>query len=501
MDGSWGRGGASSGGRRAGAPCRPDCAFLATGRAAMSQSAPEAESKWIVDWNPEDPSFWEARGKRIARRNLIWSIFAEHLGFSIWLIWSVVATKLASVGFHFTTDQLFNLVALPGLVGCLARFPYAFAVPKFGGRNWTIVSVALLLVPTVGLAFLVSRPESPYWLVALTAASAGLGGGNFASSMANISFFFPDRDKGYALGLNAAGGNIGVCTVQLLIPMLLGLSWISFGLLPERGGIVLANAGLVWLPLLGIAAYGAARWMNNLASARASFRDQFAITSRKHTWIMSWLYIGTFGSFIGYSAAFPLLLRTQFPETATNLAFLGPLVGSLARPLGGKLADRFGGTRMTLWTFVAMAVTALSAVHFVDAHSFAGFVGAFLALFATAGIGNGTTFRMIPIIFRNEKLREVAGKGLEAREAAIQAARVESATVLGFVSAVGAVGGYFVPRALGASLKATGSAHGAFSGFVVFYATCVAVTWVFYARRKPHQAVFSSVEASLEAQV
>ena len=176
---------------------------------------------WIREWNPEDESFWRSTGRRIARRNLFWSILAENLGFSVWLIWSVVATRLPKVGFHYTTEQLFSLVALPGLIGSLMRFPYTFAVPKFGGRNWTIVSALLLFVPTTALALLVTRPATPYWLMALAAATAGLGGGNFASSMANISFFFPDREKGYALGLNAAGGNIGVSTLQLLIPIVL----------------------------------------------------------------------------------------------------------------------------------------------------------------------------------------------------------------------------------------------------------------------------------------
>src|SRR5215467_3007876 len=187
-------------------------------------------------------------------RNLFWSILAEHLGFSIWLIWSIVATKLPQAGFHYTTDQLFQLVALPGLVGSLMRFPYTFAVPRFGGRNWTIVSALLLFVPTTALALLVTRPETPYWLMALAAATAGLGGGNFASSMANISFFFPDREKGFALGLNAAGGNIGVSVVQLVVPLIVGHS-----LLPGQGkGLHLQNAGLMWLPLIAVAAIGAA---------------------------------------------------------------------------------------------------------------------------------------------------------------------------------------------------------------------------------------------------
>ena len=183
---------------------------------------------WISNWNPEDEGFWKSEGKRTATRNLIWSILAENLGFSVWLIWSVTAPRLNKVGFHYTTEELFTLVALPGLVGALMRFPYTFAVPRFGGRNWTIVSAALLFIPTLALAFLVTRPETPFWLMATAASTAGLGGGNFASSMANISFFYPDREKGFALGLNAAGGNIGVSTVQLLVPILIATSWNSW---------------------------------------------------------------------------------------------------------------------------------------------------------------------------------------------------------------------------------------------------------------------------------
>jgi MFS transporter, NNP family, nitrate/nitrite transporter len=439
--------------------------------------------RWIVDWNPEDPSFWESRGRSVARRNLVWSIVAENLGFSIWLLWSVVATKLPKAGFHYSTDQLFDLVAIPGLVGSLMRFPYAFAVPKFGGRNWTVVSAMLLFVPTIALATLVSRPDTPYWLMLMAAGTAGLGGGNFASSMANISFFFPDREKGLALGLNAAGGNIGVSTVQLLVPIVIGWSWVSFGALRPAGSLYLGNAGLMWLPLVAIAVFGAWRYMDNLASARSDLKAQLVIARRKHTWIMAWLYIGTFGSFIGYSAAFPLLLKTQFPECTTNLAFLGPLVGSLARPLGGKFADKVGGTRVTFWSFVAMSLATLAVIPFVRNHAFGGFLATFLVLFVTTGVGNGSTFRMIPVIFRNEKLKEVAGGGPAAEEAAIKAARIESATALGFVAAIGACGGYLVPRTFGASVKATGSVTTALAAFVAFYVTCIAFTWLFYLKR------------------
>jgi NNP family nitrate/nitrite transporter-like MFS transporter len=458
--------------------------------------AKDGRTTWIERWEPEDERFWASVGRSIARRNLIWSIVAENLGFSIWLIWSVTATKLPKVGFHYSTDQLFNLVAWPGLIGSLMRFPYAFAVPKFGGRNWTIVSAALLFVPTTALAVLVSDPATPYWLMALAACTAGLGGGNFASSMANISFFYPDREKGFALGLNAAGGNIGVSTVQLLVPIVVGWGWLNLGTIEPRGGLYLANAGLMWLPFIALAVFGASRYMNNLSSARSNFREQLMMTRSKHTWIMAWLYIGTFGSFIGYSAAFPLLLKTQFPDSPANLAFLGPLVGSLARPIGGRLADKLGGARVTLWTFAVMALATLGVIHFVDVHAFAGFLSMFLILFVTTGVGNGSTYRMIPVIFRNEKLEAVESQGPEAKAEALRAARIESAAVLGFVAAIGACGGYLVPRAFAASFRATGSAHGALVCFLFFYATAIAMTFVFYARTQ-----LSGLRLNVEARV
>ena len=420
-------------------------------------------SRWIHSWEPENVEFWERTGKRIARRNLWWSILAENVGFSVWLIWSITATRLPSAGFRYTTDQLFALVSLPGLVGALMRFPYTFAVPRFGGRNWTIVSALLLFIPTILLVTLVQRPDTPFWLMMLAASTAGLGGGNFASSMANISFFFPDRKKGFALGLNAAGGNIGVSTVQLLVPIVVG----GVG----AGGAHLANAGLMWLPLIAIATCGAFFFMDNLATARSSFRDQVAVARYKHTWIVASLYIGTFGSFVGYSAAFPLLLKTQFPTVTANLAFLGPLVGSLARPLGGLIADRLGGARVTFWNFVAMAGASGGVVWFLQARSLSGFVVCFLALFVTTGFGNGSTFRMIPAIFRT-----LAGSDGPER------ARRESAAVIGIASAVGALGGFFIPRALGASIKATGGASSAFAVFFACYFACVAITWWYYLR-------------------
>ena len=411
---------------------------------------------------------------------------AEHVGFSVWLIWSIVATKLPQAGFHYTTDQLFQLVALPGLVGSLMRFPYTFAVPRFGGRNWTIVSAALLFIPTIALAYFVTRPDTPFWLMLIVTATAGLGGGNFASSMANISFFYPNRMKGWALGLNAAGGNIGVSGVQLLTPILIGSGWVSLYLASPQGpaGLYLQNAGLMWLPLIALAVFGAYRYMNNLTSARSTLKDQLIIVTRKHTWVMSWLYIGTFGSFIGYSAAFPLLLKTQFPAMTVAIAFLGPLVGSVARPLGGLLADKVGGARVTFWNFVVMGAATLGVMHYVESKSFTGFLVMFVILFVTTGIGNGATFRMIPSIFRADKLREAKGLGDAARALALKAAGIESAAVLGFTSAIGACGGYLIPRGFGASIAATGGPNLALEVFLTFYVTCVALTWQKYLRNR-----------------
>jgi len=448
----------------------------------------EENPTWIADWNPEDETFWNSKGKFIARRNLIWSIVAEHIGFSVWLIWSIVATKLPQAGFHYSTDELFQLIAVPGLIGALMRFPYTFAVTTFGGRNWTIFSASVLFLPTLALAYFVSHPETPFWLMLLVASTAGLGGGNFASSMANISFFYPDRMKGWALGLNAAGGNIGVSSVQLLTPILMALGVINLYQATPVGGVYLQNAGLMWVLPIAIAVFGAVFFMNNLTSAKSSFKNQLAIVKRKHTWIMAIIYIGTFGSFIGYSAAFPLLIKTQFPAVTIGIAFLGPLVGSLARPLGGLLADKFGGAILTFWNFIAMAAATIGVLYFVGNKDFAGFLTMFLILFVTTGIGNGSTYRMIPSIFREENLHKAKGKGEAGRAAALKAASIESGAALGFIGAIGACGGYLIPSGFGKSIAITGGPQLALLIYLGFYAICLALTWLYYLRRTPETA-------------
>jgi MFS transporter, NNP family, nitrate/nitrite transporter len=457
------------------------------------------DATWISDCNPENGTFWESKGKFIARRNLIWSIAAEHIGFSIWLTWSIVATKLPQAGFHYTTDQLFQLVALPGLIGSLMRFPYTFAVTTFGGRNWTIFSASVLFIPVIALAYFVTQPDTPFWLMLLVSASAGFGGGNFASSMANISFFYPDRMKGWALGLNAAGGNIGVSSVQLLTPILMGVGVINlYQATPSSGGIYLQNAGLMWVLPLIVAVIGAVFFMNNLTSARSTFKDQLAIVGRKHTWIMSYIYIGTFGSFIGYSAAFPLLLKTQFPAATVGIAFLGPLVGSLSRPVGGLLADKVGGGIVTFWNFIAMGAATIGVMYFVNNKDFVGFLTMFLILFVTTGIGNGSTYRMIPSIFREEKLRAAKGSGEAGRALALKAAGIESGAALGFIGAIGACGGYLIPRGFGASIAATGGPHLALEIYLAFYASCLALTWWYYLRKS---SLSSATQSLAEARV
>ncbi len=442
----------------------------AAARSARGASSPAARAgsthRWIDRWEPEEPAFWSATGSRVARRNLGWSILAENLGFSVWVLWSVVVVFLPRAGFDFSVNQLFWLVSLPNLVGATARLPYTFAVPRFGGRNWTVVSVLLLLLPVGLLLACVSNPDTPYWMFLVAAATAGLGGGNFASSMANISFFYPEHRKGFALGLNAAGGNIGVSIVQLVVPVAITIG----------GGLVLANAGLMWLPLLALALVGAWFGMDNLSTARSSAREQLAVVRHGHTWVMSFLYIGTFGSFIGFSAAMPLLIKTQFPEVnVAHYAFLGALVGSLIRPVGGWLADRVGGARVTFWNFLAMAAGALAVLAALEAGSFALFLGAFLILFTTSGIGNGSTYRMIPAIFR---ARAQAGGA-----AGLVAAKREAAAVIGLASAVGAFGGFFIPRALGSSITRTGGIGSALVAFLAFYAVCLVTTWWCYLRR------------------
>ncbi|MFZ4701534.1 MAG: MFS transporter, partial [Candidatus Methylumidiphilus sp.] len=317
----------------------------------------------LTEWNPEDATFWEKTGKRIATRNLWISIPALLLAFAVWMVWSVVVINLPSIGFKYTTNELFWLTALPGLSGATLRIFYSFMVPIFGGRRWTTISTASLLVPSIWIGFAVQNHDTPYVLMLVLALLCGFGGGNFASSMANISFFFPQAKKGAALGMNAGLGNLGVSTVQFVVPLVITASVFGwFGGEPQtwvKDGVTksmwLQNAGFIWVPFIIATSIAAWFGMNDIASAKATLKDQAVIFQRKHNWLMCWLYTGTFGSFIGYSAGLPMLIKILFPTVnPTQYAFLGPLVGALVRPVGGWLADKLGGARVTFWNFIIM---------------------------------------------------------------------------------------------------------------------------------------------------
>jgi MFS transporter, NNP family, nitrate/nitrite transporter len=466
---------------------------------APSAPAPEASrGRWIEHWEPEDEGQWAAHGRRIARRNLIFSVISEHLAFSVWVIWSILVVALgtltdgsgAALYPHLVANQanasrIFWLVALPNLVGALMRIPYTLAVAKFGGRNWTVISSLLLVIPLSLALYCVTHPGTPYWVFLVASLTAGFGGGNFASSMANISYFYPERTKGTALGLNAAGGNIGLSSMQLVVPTLLFL------------GYSLTFATSVWLPTVVISAVCAFLFMNNLHVSRSTMREQFAAAKRVHAWIMSFLYIGTFGSFLGLAASFPATLKFVFPDnqkfhflgTALLLpvAFLGPLVGSVARPFGGWLADKIGGARVTAVVFALMALCSLGAIRAAGAKNLPLFIASMLVLFVMSGAGNGSAYRMIPAIFKRRSDAAAAKEPALTAQLVIRARR-EGAATLGMAGAFGALGGFILPKAIGDSIKATNGIAVAFSWFIAMYLVCLAVTWLCYIRRNASMA-------------
>ncbi|HER27452.1 MAG TPA: MFS transporter, partial [Rhodospirillales bacterium] len=386
-------------------------------------------SRWLRDWRPDDENFWQATGRKIAIRNLVFSMPPLLLSFAVWILWSVVVIELPRIGFKFTTGELFWLVGAPGISGAALRLLYAFVVPVIGGRNWTVYSTLSLLIPTLWMAFAVQDPSTHYVVFVVIALLCGLGGGNFSSSMANISFFFPKRMQGTALGWNAGIGNLGVGIVQAVVPLV-----IFAGALAVNGGksqihtdggqvhdIWLQNAAFVWVPLILLAALAAAWGMNNIGHVHATVGEQGLIFRRKHAWLLGWLYTGTFGSFIGFAAAFPVLLLTLFPESgAVKWAFIGPVAGALVHPFGGWLSDRLGGARVTFWNFAVMLMAVIGVLVSLpsgsgDSH-ITWFFAAFMLLFITTGIGNGSVFRMVPTVFQTLHQRWAEGKGKAAQE-------------------------------------------------------------------------------------
>jgi len=503
-----------------------------------------------VHWDVEDDSFWRHTGKRIAFRNLLISIPCLLMGFAVWMMWSVLIVQMERLGYAFSKDQLYTLPAIGGLAGATLRIPNSFIVGICGGRNVKVVTTALLLIPVVGTGIALSDRGTSFTVFAVLAAMTGVGGGAFASSMSNISGFFPKRMQGLALGLNAGIGNIGVSIMQVVAPLAMTVA--LFGALagdpqplPDGGSLWIQNGALVWTPVLVVLLIAAALFMNNLpmhrcgpapvamgkmlwlelmgfagagvgvalllfadlglpelskillvlvvtivatlalmrygspAPVREALSRQFVIFRHKHNWVMTWLYTMTFGSFIGYSAAFPKLIQDVFgklPDGSINpaapdplaYAWLGPLVGSLARPVGGWIADKLGGARVTQWTtllmiacaiLLAVTVKAAGASETPESH-WVPFFLLFMALFIGTGIGNGSTFRMVPFIFD----RELAGP------------------VLGWTSAVAAYGSFLIPKIFGGQIQA-GTPELALYGFAGYYVSCLAVNWWFYARR------------------
>ncbi len=508
-------------------------------------------------WEPEDEVFWASHGKRLATRNLWLSIPNLLCGFAVWVYWSIITAKMRDLGFTFDPNEqqnkqlFYTLVGIAGLSGATLRIPNSFLIAICGGRNVIAVTSLLLMIPAAGVGLALRDIHTTYGTFVALAALSGIGGGAFASSMSNISFFFPKRMQGLALGLNAGLGNLGVSVAQILLPWVM-----TFGLFGSLGGAALRlpraasgaaagtpvwiqNGGLVWVPILLVLAVLAWIGMTNLsqhrsgatpvaiarmmwllmlgglgvaagvwlrvgmnasiwialpctvvvtmlalkflapAQIRPKLAQQFAIFRAKHNWVMTWLYVMTFGSFIGYSQAFPNLIKDvfgQLPGGAPNpqapnamaYAWLGPLVGSLVRPVGGWLSDRFGGARITQWDTVAMICAALGVAWCVKqagsssqpADYFPLFIGLFLVLFITTGIGNGSTFRMIPIIFRPE----------------------QAGPVLGWTSAVAAYGACIIPEVFGAQIKARTPEY-ALYGFAIYYVTCLFVNWWFYVRK------------------
>jgi MFS transporter, NNP family, nitrate/nitrite transporter len=423
-------------------------------------------------WNPNDQSFWESKGKKIANRNLWISIPNLLIAFSVWQIWSILSLRLIDAGFNYTTDQVYTLTAIPALTGAIIRIFYSVGVTYTGGKTWTILSTLILLVPVIGVGIALQNPDTPYMTMAILAALCGLGGGNFASSMAAIGPFFPKVRQGSALGINGGLGNLGVSVAQFLIPLAITIP--LFGPLSGEPQVItdaqgettrlwVQNGALIWAIPIVLFAIFALVGMNNLPLEKPKLSQQMQVFKRKHMYLITILYIRSFGSFIGYSAAFPLLLKGQFPEVnALQIVFIGPLLGALGRPIGGYLADKFGGAKVSLIDIGIMIIGVAGVLIFISpaSTSFIGFFLSFLLLFLTGGIANGSIFTMFPIIF----------------------GPIETPAAIGFAAAIGAFGGFFIPKMFGWSIETTGDISPALYLFIVYYLLCAVIIWFYYVR-------------------
>lgn len=455
----------------------------------------KANSKYILtDWNPENTQFWQTKGHKIANRNLWLSIPALLLAFAVWQVWSVVVAQLPRAGFHYTSTQLFWLAAMPGLSGATLRIFYSFMVPIFGGRRWTALTTASLLIPALGIGFAVQDPKTPYYVMLILALLCGFGGGNFSSSMSNISFFYPKSEKGKAMGLNAGLGNLGVSVVQFVVPLVIATSifgWLGGNPITVSNpngtttSMWLQNGPFVFVPFIALSAILCWFGMNDIADAKASFADQAIIFKRKDNWLMCILYMGTFGSFIGFAAAFPLLMQTTFPHVnALHFAFLGPLISALARAGSGGISDRIGGGRITFWAFVVMMAALLAALYFVanpaQPGAFNGFFASFMVLFFATGVGNASTFQMIPAIMSRVIEQTIPNASAEIKR---HETEKESAAITGFTAAIAAYAFFIIPVSFAISKAYHDGPQAALWGFLIFYVICLFVTWFCYIRK------------------
>ena len=441
----------------------------------------------IVDWNPEDVVAWEAGNRKIARRNLLCMMAADHVAFSIWAIWSVMVLFMPHSMYGFSAGDKLLLGAIATLAGACLRIPYTLGIATFGGRNWTTFSALVLLIPTAGTIVLLANPGLPLWPYVMCAALTGGGGANYAASLANVNAFYPLRLKGSALGLDAGVGNLGIASVQVV------------------GLVVLALAGdrqpywvcAFYLVLLAVVATAAALFMDNLEHG-IEVGTMRSILFQRDTWILALLYVGTFGTFIGFSFAFGQVLHVNFSAAgqsaaqaslhAAEFAFVGPLLGALSRIYGGRLADRFGGGRVTLAVFAAMiaATGVLASVSTHDDHTpgpttgatMVGYIVSFISLFVLAGLGKGAVFKLIPAVI------EARSHTLEVSEAERRHwSRNMSGALIGFATAAGALGGVGVNLTLRQSYQSTGTDTAAFWVFLVIYVAAALVTWSMYVRR------------------
>ncbi|WP_124248406.1 MFS transporter [Gordonia sp. X0973] len=430
----------------------------------------------LENWDPENTEQWDNGGSAIARRNLIWSVAAEHIGFSVWSLWSVMVLFMPADVYGLTTGDKFLIGATATLTGALLRFPYTMATTRFGGRNWTVFSAFVLLIPVSATLWILAHPGMPLWVYLVCAASTGLGGGNFASSMTNINAFYPQRLKGWALGLNAGGGNLGVPAVQLI--GLLLVAWI--------GDAAPYWVCAVYLVLLTVAGIGAALQMDNLTIPGVDMRAMRRAVANRNTWIIAALYIATFGSFIGYSFAFGQVLAGYFRDHGDNpsqaalhaaqIAFVGPLLGSISRVYGGKLADRIGGSRVTLGVFLGMIAGA--GILVAGNGSLVFYIVGFVVLFVLSGMGNGSVYKMIPSVFE----AAAQSKGFATVQERADYSRSLTGAVIGIAGAIGGLGGVGINLVLRQSYLSSGSATSAFVVFAVVYVAAAVITWSVYLR-------------------